>query len=361
MENLDLGKIAMEACEKIEKDTGRVNVLIAGKTGVGKSTLINSIFHGNMAETGQGKPVTQTTKEITKEGIPLSIFDTRGLETKEYKETLKELKDFVSKRRNESDVNKQIHVAWICITEDSRRVEEAEIELVEMLAAQDIPVIGIITKARADNGFKSGVEKLLPKARNIIRVRAIAEILDEGMSLPPMGLENLVEVTQEVIPDGRRNAFSAAQKASLKEKVQRAQIVISSSAAAAAAAGASPIPFSDAALLIPIEVTMLAGISKVFGLNLTKGFLGTLVSAMLGSTGATIAGKAIVAALLKATGAGEPLGMAISGTTALTLTTALGELYTGTLTGLFSALKGATPTYDQIEVEFKKQLSQKKK
>ena len=81
-----------------------------------------------MAETGQGKPVTQTTKEITKEGIPVSIFDTRGLETKEYKEIINELKSFVSQRRNETDVNRQIHVAWVCITEDSRRVEDAEIE-----------------------------------------------------------------------------------------------------------------------------------------------------------------------------------------------------------------------------------------
>lgn len=35
------------------------NVLIAGGTGVGKSTLINSVFHGRMAATGQGKPVTK--------------------------------------------------------------------------------------------------------------------------------------------------------------------------------------------------------------------------------------------------------------------------------------------------------------
>ncbi len=36
------------------------------------------IFHGNMAVTGQGKPVTQTTRLISKEGIPLSIWDTHG-------------------------------------------------------------------------------------------------------------------------------------------------------------------------------------------------------------------------------------------------------------------------------------------
>lgn len=359
MENFDFGKIMNEACEKVEKETGRINILIAGKTGVGKSTLINSVFQGNMAETGQGKPVTQTTKEITKEGIPVSIFDTRGLETKEYREIINELKTFVSQRRNETDVNRQIHVAWVCITEDSRRVEDAEIELVDMLS-EYVPVIGIITKARADNGFQTEVKKLLPNTRNVIRVRAIAETLDEGMTLPQMNLDKLVELTEEVIPDGRRNAFAAAQKASIKQKVSRAQAVIAASVTAAVAAGATPIPFSDAAILVPIEVGMLAGISKVFGLNLSKGLMGTLVSSMIGSSAATIGGKAIVSGLLKLIpGAGSVAGAIISGATAGTLTTTLGELYVATLTAVFNATKGEVPTSEQIVTEFKKQLGKK--
>lgn len=360
MEDFDFAAIMKNACEKVEKETGRINILIAGKTGVGKSTLINSVFRGNMAETGQGKPVTQATKEITKEGIPVSIFDTRGLETKDYKETLAELEKFVSDRRNESDVNKQIHAAWVCITEDSRRVEDAEIELVNMLS-KNMPVIGVITKSRADNGFQAKVKELLSNARNVIRVRAIEETLDEGMTLPKMGLDKLIDLTEEVIPEGRRNAFAAAQKASVKQKVSRAQAVIAASTATAVATGASPIPFSDAALLIPIEIGMLAGISKVFGLDLSKGLLGTLVSSMLGTSAATIGGKAIVTGILKCfPGIGTVAGAAISGATAGTLTTALGELYVGTLTAVFSASKGEIPTAEDIENEFKSQLSKKK-
>lgn len=356
MENFDFGKIMNEACEKVNKETGRINILIAGKTGVGKSTLINSIFQGNMAETGQGKPVTKTTTEITKDGIPVSIFDTRGLETKDYKETINEVKSLVSQRRNETDVNRQIHVAWVCITEDSRRVEDAEIELVDMLS-EYVPVIGIITKARADNGFQSEVKKLLPKARNVMRVRSIAETLDEGTILPQMNLDKLVELTEEVLPEGRRNAFAAAQKASIKQKVSRAQAVIVGSVTAAVAAGASPIPFSDAAILVPIEVGMLAGISKVFGLNLSKGLLGTLVSSMLGASAATIGGKAIVSGLLKLIpGAGTVAGAVVSGATAGTLTTTLGEIYVGTLTAVFNATKGEIPTAEQIVEEFNERL-----
>jgi predicted GTPase len=61
---------AEKAMEAALKQRGRVNIVIAGRTGVGKSTLINSIFQGRMADTGQGRPVTKETREITKEGIP---------------------------------------------------------------------------------------------------------------------------------------------------------------------------------------------------------------------------------------------------------------------------------------------------
>jgi|GEM_PF-3558277 len=70
----DIAAMARKAIEEAIRELGQVNVLIAGRTGVGKSTLINAIFQGNLAATGQGRPVTQTTREITKEGIPFSYL-----------------------------------------------------------------------------------------------------------------------------------------------------------------------------------------------------------------------------------------------------------------------------------------------
>src|SRR6187549_2649438 len=94
MDILNLGGLAKNALEEALRERGHANILIAGRTGVGKSTLINSIFQGNLATTGQGRPVTQNTREITKAGIPLSIFDTRGLEISDVSGT-KALKTFL--------------------------------------------------------------------------------------------------------------------------------------------------------------------------------------------------------------------------------------------------------------------------
>jgi len=359
METIDMSKLVKDATDKSTTERGRINILIAGRTGVGKSTLINSVFQGDLATTGQGKPVTRETREITKEDIPVSIFDTRGLETDKYQETLGELKNLVASKRNDSDCTKQIHAAWLCISEDSRRGEDAECELLKMLSDY-MPVIVVITKSRADNGFKAKVQELLPQARNVVRVRSITETLDGGTELPQMGLEALVDATSEVIPEGIRNAFAAAQKASIKQKKNRALGVISTATAAAVATGASPIPFSDCAILIPLQVGMLAGISSVFGLELSKGFLGTLASSMIGSSAATIGGKAIVSNLLKLVpGIGTVAGAFISGGTAGTLTATLGGLYVKKLEIVFSKNSGSMPSSDAIITEFKNQLERK--
>ena len=120
------------------------------------------------------RPVTKGTREITKEGVPITIFDTRGLEMKDFGSTLVELEKVIQDRSNDRDSNRHIHVAWLCIQEDGRRVEDAETQLHDMLA-KHVPLVTVITKARSDNGFRNEVMELLPESRNVIRVRAIPE------------------------------------------------------------------------------------------------------------------------------------------------------------------------------------------
>ena len=341
------------------QETGKVNVLIAGRTGVGKSTLINEVFQGRLAETGQGKPVTKETRYYTKKGIPLGILDTRGLELKEYRQIIDELAELVEAKSGEPDVNEHVHVAWVCIAEDGRRVEDAEMELHERLA-DFMPVLGVVTKARADEGFRTEVQRLLPEAKNVVRVRALSERYDDGHVAPPMGLPELTDATAEVIPEAVQRAFAAVQKASIDLKKRRAHKVVAGAAAAAAAAGASPIPFSDAALLIPMQIGMLAGISAVFGIEISKAFLGTLISATAGTAGATFLGRAVVSNLLKfVPGVGTVAGGVISAGTAAGLTTALGEVYIAVLATLFTASEGEAPEPETIAREFKERMARR--
>jgi uncharacterized protein (DUF697 family)/GTP-binding protein EngB required for normal cell division len=354
MENID--DLLKEVIQKAATERGNINVLIAGRSGVGKSTLINAVFQQNLAETGQGRPVTQNTREITKEGVPITIFDTRGLEMSQFKETLSELEKLIKNRSSDKDSNRHIHVAWLCIQEDGRRVEDAEVQLHDMLA-KHMPIITVITKARSDGGFKNEVLRLLPESRNVIRVRAISEEMDDGHVINPMGLDNLVELTSEVIPEGKRRALAASQKANLNYKKAQAHKIVAGASTAAATAGASPIPFSDAAILAPIQLGMIAGITSVFGLELSKGTLSTLVTSAIGVGGATFVGRTIVVNVMKFfPGIGTVAGGTISAATASAITIALGEAYIAVLAEIFSDNPDAAPSPGKIGEKLQEKL-----
>ena len=348
---MDIGIIVKDAITEASREIGKVNILIAGRTGVGKSTLINEVFHGRLAETGQGKPVTMETRKIKKKGIPLAIYDTRGLELREYEHIRDELVDLVRKKRAKQDPKHHIHIAWICIAEDSRRVEEAEVWLHSMLA-EHMPVLGVITKARSDNGFKACVQKRLPETKQVVRVMAEPEFLDGGVEIPRVGLNDLVEATVGLIPEAFQQAWAASQKASLDLKKKSASKVVKVSAAAAAAVAATPIPVADAVPLVPIQIAMLAKISNIFEIDLSRKFLRTLVFAMAGTTVNTMVGRLLVSRLLKLIpGVGSVAGSFIASATAATLTTTLGEAYITVLAKLFDCAGHEVPSTDEIARE----------
>jgi uncharacterized protein (DUF697 family)/GTPase SAR1 family protein len=357
VDDFDLGKLAREKLEEAFRERGHANVLIAGRTGVGKSTLINSVFQGDFATTGQGRPVTENTREITKEDVPLSIFDTRGLEMADFANTVQSLESFISERRSDPDQEKHIHVAWVCIAEDSRRVEEAETQLTTMLS-RFVPVVGVITKARSDQEFRAEVQRLLPQTKNVVRVRAIHERDDDGHTRPPMGLIALVELTMELFPEGHKVAFAAAQKADLALKRNRSHRIVAGAAATAAGIGATPIPFADAVLIVPVQVGMLASISAAYGLSFSASFLSTLTASAVGGAAATLTGRAIVGGLLKLfPGVGSVAGGTISGATAAAITTSFGETYIATLDNLFRRHEGEPPSEEEVLNEVKQRFT----
>ncbi|MET0406355.1 MAG: GTPase [Cystobacter sp.] len=342
--------------EEALRKRGRVNIVIAGRSGVGKSTLINAVFQGQLAETGQGRPVTRSAREYTKEGIPVALLDTRGLEMAQYAETVQQLEQEVQSRAKDPDARNHLHIAWVCVSEDSRRVEPGESAMAEMLARY-MPVVALITKARADGGFRDEVLRLLPMARNVVRVRALRERDDEGHVLEPRGLVELIDLTMQLVPESQRDALAAAQKVSVAQKQTRARLIVAGAASSAALAAISPIPFSDALVLVPIQIGMLAGVSTTFGLSTTQVFLTTLISAAGGGFMATVSGRAIVVGLLKfVPGLGTAAGALISGTTAASITTLFGEAYVAVLTRLFERDRDRAPSEEEIVEAFREEL-----
>ena len=161
----------------------------------------------------------------------------------------------------------------------------------------------------------------------------------------------------EVMPDGQKNAFAAAQRVALQQKVNQAHKVVAAAATAAATAAAVPVPFSDALAIVPIQISMLAGISACFGLDVSKGFLGTVVSGSFSSLAGTLGGRAAVGALLKFfPGIGSVAGGVVSATVATALTVAFGEAYIATLQGLLKENPDRQLSGQEVADAFKKRM-----
>ena len=60
---------------------GIFNLLVVGKTGVGKSTLVNAMFGSDVAQTGIGEPVTRGLTHYALPDSVLGLYDAEGFET----------------------------------------------------------------------------------------------------------------------------------------------------------------------------------------------------------------------------------------------------------------------------------------
>ncbi|WP_120957124.1 GTPase [Helicobacter pylori] len=118
--------------EFIKKEKPKMNVLLMGATGVGKSLLINALFGEEVAKVGVGKPITQHLEKYIDEKKGLILWDTKGIEAKDYHDTLQSIKQRMeevspSKGHDEKEAEEKIiHMAYLCILESYPRIEKRE-------------------------------------------------------------------------------------------------------------------------------------------------------------------------------------------------------------------------------------------
>jgi uncharacterized protein (DUF697 family) len=119
----------------------------------------------------------------------------------------------------------------------------------------------------------------------------------------------------------------------------------------------TPIPFADAAVIVPVQIGMLAGISVVFGLNLNRDFLALLVSGTFITVAGPLGGRAILANMVKFFPAiGWVAGSALSAAVAISLTTAFGEAYIATLYALLKDAPDRKIEAPEVVEAFKRKL-----
>ena len=375
---INTDKIAQDAvnaiAEKI-KNLNTLNIIVAGKTGVGKSTLINAVFREKLAETGMGKPVTDHMRKLTKKGMPLSIYDTCGFELGKavQAQVKQEILDTISKGLATKDINKTIHCVWYCINTASNRVEPEEIQWLRELSRENqitqVPIIIVLTQSFSKKNAIAMRKMLMEENLDVVQiVPVLAEDyeIDDEYTAKAYGLDALIHVMGQALPEELMDTLQNVQIASLEEKKLRAQAAVATATIAAAGEGAAPIPFSDCALLIPTQLTMIASITVIFGFDVNKSILAAFLTSTLGTGGATLLGKTVVANIVKfIPGIGSAAGGAISAGTAGVITAALGEAYIGIMSLVFSGEMSIDDLStqkgkDEMKKLFRKQLTMKR-
>lgn len=305
-----------------------VNVMVVGKTGVGKSTLINSLFREEMATTGIGEPVTKSITRITKPFVPLVLYDTRGLELEQdVQETVQEqVMTTISQKKNTPEA---IHVVYYCIAAHANRIEKTEIEWIRSLT-QHTKVIVVLTQSIGTQAeeFCHYIKNLQLPVAAVLNVMAQPYPIYNHVTIPVSGLSELVEKTFQLVPKDSHEALANVQQIDVAYKSRYARKWVQRYVATTFGIGFSPIPFSDATLIVPMQISMLAHITAIFGVDFDKATLTTFISVLGGTTASTMVGRGIVTNLLKLVpGVGTITGGLISGTTASMITLALGLSY----------------------------------
>lgn len=312
-----------------------INLLVTGKSGVGKSTLINTVFGEELAETGVGKPVTDKIQLIEQENFPVRIYDTVGFELEKFgfdlggvikSLTKNEIQKLIKQLQKTESPDDDIHVIWYLISGTSSRIENAEIDFINWMVSQNLPVIIALTKSYDFDEaelLKEEIIKLAPNVKEVITLLA-----KDSNNLSSFGVEQLISETFNLLPDGLKASFVHSQEASLLLKRKEASKAVTMGMAATFGTGFSPVPTSDAPLMMASQTAMMAKITSIYGVDVTKQQVETALTGVLGVSGAAIAGKTIAGNLAKLLpGLGTVGGGLITGGVGMIITGALGHAY----------------------------------
>ena len=256
------------------------NVLVIGNSGVGKSTLINAVLGKDVAPTGWGNSGFTGKLEIYKsENTPFNVIDTIGFEPSFIKKhkAINAVKKW-SKESAKSDNSNKINVIWFCIDGTSRKLFPEAIKNLSSAVSmwKTVPIIVVITKSYSEmereeniqmvnNAFEK--QKISKNLYKIIPVVASTFSLHEGAFASPFGISELIDATNNIMPQGIKAAENDIKTFKLNRKRALSQGVISTCTAGGVAIGAIPIPVPDNIPLSTLEFEEINSLAMIWGIN----------------------------------------------------------------------------------------------
>lgn len=208
-----------------------VNILVAGRTGCGKSAFVNYLYGAPVRDTGAGRPVTERglfCERLTlPDGVTLNVHDTWGMEPDRAAEWEALLLDEMEQRA-QGDVSDWFHTVFYCFSAASARVEDCELSLLHRLMQQGCQVLAVLTHCDAPGAPEAAQElrRVLTEncgmdARDVLEVCSVEKTLLTGKTVRPFGRERVLERLREGLWPSLRARCIASLRAFAEGEVER--------------------------------------------------------------------------------------------------------------------------------------------
>ena len=162
------------------------NILILGRAGIGKTTLINSIlqFEGTDKEllTGEGtsKTIGPPIGYVSDSVKGLRLWDSQGIDKEKYNipKVVEDVKELINQASINNDPDKFIHCIWYCISGNRFETSESESisELMSIYDDDTLPIIIVYTEAYSDKIAEDVCFEVKKVLNDIVNKEKIKEI-----------------------------------------------------------------------------------------------------------------------------------------------------------------------------------------
>ena len=263
----------------------KCRIMVCGKTGVGKTSLIQAVTHtGTVPDSAIGDAEATTRGFDVYETEIADFIDCEGMVPGQ---TVDEYARFIA-----GGMTGHVHNIWYCIDASGGRVQNADAALIRQFSDRVLLVLTKSELLRREQleALMSQLLDLLPAERIAVvsghRHSGLTQLLDKAAAVSERVMESEAQEHAGFRP-GWDEYYGNMRRRWLKQASDEADEFIVWAAGRAAAIAAIPLPFADVVPLIANEAYMICKLGAVYGIAVDK----SVMTMLAGTAGGSIAGK----------------------------------------------------------------------